>query len=131
MVSVDQYVNETNRHADVILPPVSALERDEVDVALPLVAIRNHIRFSPAAVPKREGGKEDWEILNGTHEAPRARDRDQGASVLARRAAGVARSGGRIGDRRRPLRDPPPRPDRRASPWDASSAPSTASTWGR
>ena len=65
MVSVDQYVNETNRHADVILPPVSALERDEVDVALPLVAIRNHIRFSPAAVPKREGGKEDWEILNG------------------------------------------------------------------
>ena len=65
MVSVDQYVNETNRHADVILPPVSALERDEIDVALPLVAIRNHIRFSPAAVPKREGGKEDWEILNG------------------------------------------------------------------
>ena len=65
MVSVDQYVNETNRHADVILPPVSALERDELDVALPLVAIRNHIRFSPAAVPKREGGKEDWEIING------------------------------------------------------------------
>jgi anaerobic selenocysteine-containing dehydrogenase len=65
MVSIDQYVNETNRHADVILPPVSALERDEVDVALPLVAIRNHIRFSPAAVPKRPGGKEDWEILNG------------------------------------------------------------------
>jgi anaerobic selenocysteine-containing dehydrogenase len=65
IVSIDQYVNETNRHADVILPPVSALERDEVDVALPLVAIRNHIRFSPAAVPKREGGKEDWQILNG------------------------------------------------------------------
>ncbi len=65
MVSVDQYINETNRHADVILPPVSALERDEVDVALPIVAVRNHIRFSPAAVPKREGGKEDWEILNG------------------------------------------------------------------
>lgn len=65
MVSVDQYVNETNRHADVILPPVSALERDEMDVVLPLVSVRNHIRFSPAAVPKREGGKEDWEIING------------------------------------------------------------------
>lgn len=65
MVSVDQYVNETNRHANVILPPVSALERDEVDVVLPLVSVRNHVRFSPAAVPKREGGKEDWEILNG------------------------------------------------------------------
>ena len=65
MVAIDGYVNETNRHADVILPPVSALERDELDVALPLVAIRNHIRFSPRAVPKRDGGREDWEILNG------------------------------------------------------------------
>lgn len=89
MVSIDQYVNETNRHADVILPPVSALERDEVDVALPLVAIRNHIRFSPAAVPKREGGKEDWEILNGLAKrlgrgiATRARAVSLGARVAS------------------------------------------------
>ena len=65
MVCIDQYVTETSRHADVILPPVSALERDECDVVFPLVSVRNHIRFSPAAVPKRDGGKEDWEILNG------------------------------------------------------------------
>lgn len=65
MVCVDQYVTETSRHADVILPPVSALERDEMDVVFPLVSVRNQARFSPAAVPKREGGKEDWEILNG------------------------------------------------------------------
>jgi anaerobic selenocysteine-containing dehydrogenase len=65
MVSVDQYVTETSRHANVILPPVSVLERDECDVVMPLVSVRNHIRFSPRAVPKRAGGKEDWEILNG------------------------------------------------------------------
>jgi anaerobic selenocysteine-containing dehydrogenase len=65
MVCVDQYVTETSKHADVILPPVSALERDEMDVVFPLVSVRNQIRFSPAAVPKRDGGKEDWEILNG------------------------------------------------------------------
>jgi anaerobic selenocysteine-containing dehydrogenase len=65
MVSVDQYVTETSRHADVILPPVSPLERGELDVVFPLVSVRNHVRYSPAALPKREGGKEDWEILNG------------------------------------------------------------------
>ncbi len=65
MVAVDQYVTETSRHADVILPPVSPLERDEMDIVMPLVSVRNHIRFSPAAVPKRAGGKDDWEILNG------------------------------------------------------------------
>jgi len=65
MVAIDQYVTETSRHADVILPPVSVLERGEVDVVFPLVSVRNTIRWNPAAVPKQEGGKEDWEILNG------------------------------------------------------------------
>jgi anaerobic selenocysteine-containing dehydrogenase len=64
-VAVDMYVTETTRHANVILPPVSALERSDVDIVMPAVAIRNHIRYSPAAVPKQEGGREDWEILNG------------------------------------------------------------------
>ncbi len=92
MVSVDQYVNETNRHADVILPAVSALERDELDVALPLVAIRNHIRFSPAAVPKREGGKEDWEILNGlTRRLGRGLATKARAASLGARLASPAR----------------------------------------
>jgi anaerobic selenocysteine-containing dehydrogenase len=65
MVSIDQYVTETSRHANVILPPVSALERDECDVVMPFVSVRNHIRFSPQAVPARAGGKADWQILNG------------------------------------------------------------------
>jgi anaerobic selenocysteine-containing dehydrogenase len=62
-VSVDMYVNETNRHADVILPPVSQLERDDLDIVFPAVSVRNHIRFSPAAVPKPKDGREDWQIL--------------------------------------------------------------------
>ncbi|UJA20238.1 molybdopterin-dependent oxidoreductase [Thermoleophilia bacterium SCSIO 60948] len=65
MVSIDPYITETSRHADVILPPVSPLERGEVDAVFPAVSVRNHVRWSPAAVPKRDGGKEDWEILNG------------------------------------------------------------------
>jgi anaerobic selenocysteine-containing dehydrogenase len=64
-VAVDMYVTETTRHANLILPPVSPLERSDVDIVMPAVAIRNHVRYSPAAVPKPTDGREDWEILNG------------------------------------------------------------------
>ncbi len=64
MVAIDMYVNETSRHAQVILPPVSALERDDLDLVFAAMSVRNHVRYSPAAVPKSPGGLEDWEILN-------------------------------------------------------------------
>jgi anaerobic selenocysteine-containing dehydrogenase len=62
-VSVDMYVTETSRHADVILPPVSHLERSDIDVVFPLVGVRNFIRYNPAALPAPADGKTDWEIL--------------------------------------------------------------------
>jgi anaerobic selenocysteine-containing dehydrogenase len=62
-VAIDMYVTETSRHADVILPPVSTLERSDIDIVMPLVSVRNHIRYSPAAVPKPKDGREDWQIL--------------------------------------------------------------------
>src|SRR5215211_1915139 len=62
-VAVDMYVTETTRHADVILPPVSTLERSDIDVVMPLVSVRNHIRHSPAAIRKPNGAREDWQIL--------------------------------------------------------------------
>jgi anaerobic selenocysteine-containing dehydrogenase len=62
-VAVDMYVTETTRHANVILPPVSTLERSDIDVVFPFVSVRNHIRYSPAAVPKPKDGREDWQIL--------------------------------------------------------------------
>ena len=61
--AVDMYVTETTRHAHVILPPVSHLERDDIDIVLPPFAIRNYIRYNPAALPRPDGGKTDWEIL--------------------------------------------------------------------
>jgi anaerobic selenocysteine-containing dehydrogenase len=63
-VAVDMYVTETTRHAHVILPPVSTLERSDIDVVMPVVSVRNHIRYSPSAVPKPKEGREDWQILN-------------------------------------------------------------------
>jgi anaerobic selenocysteine-containing dehydrogenase len=62
-VAIDMYVTETTRHAHVILPPVSHLERDDVDVVLSAVSVRNHIRYNPAALPAPSDGRTDWQIL--------------------------------------------------------------------
>ena len=55
MVAVDIYLNETTRHADVILPPTTALERDHYDLVFHVFAVRNTARFTPAVFPKPEG----------------------------------------------------------------------------
>src|SRR6516165_8779142 len=62
-VAVDMYVTETTRHADVILPPVTHLERSDVDIVFPALSVRNQIRYNPAALPAPSDGKTDWEIL--------------------------------------------------------------------
>ncbi len=62
MAAIDIYVNETTRHADVILPPTSALERDHYDLVFHTLAVRNTARFTPALLPKPKGARHDWEI---------------------------------------------------------------------
>ena len=52
MAAIDIYVNETTRHADVILPPTTALERDHYDIVFHGLAVRNTARFTPAALPE-------------------------------------------------------------------------------
>jgi len=51
MVSVDPYLNETTRHADVVLPPPSALERSHYDVAFTGISVRNVANYSPPVFP--------------------------------------------------------------------------------
>ncbi len=63
MVSIDIYINETTRHANIILPPTGVFEHAQFDPIFHLVAIRNTIRFAPALLPKPEGTLHDWEIL--------------------------------------------------------------------
>ena len=46
MVSLDIYLNETSRHADVILPGTSPLEDAHYDVAFSQLSYRNHARYS-------------------------------------------------------------------------------------
>jgi len=63
MVSVDFYINETTRFANVILPPPSPLQKDTYDIALYQLAIRNVAKYSPAATEKPEEQPHEWEIL--------------------------------------------------------------------
>jgi anaerobic selenocysteine-containing dehydrogenase len=63
MVSVDPYLNETTRHAHLILPPTSPLEHSHYDIALSGFAVRNVAHYSPPLFPKPEGAWHDHEIL--------------------------------------------------------------------
>ncbi len=65
MVAVDPYINETTRHADVILPPTPPLERDHYDLAFYLLAVRNVARWNPAVLPRPDDARHDWEIFRG------------------------------------------------------------------
>lgn len=78
MVSIDFYINETTRHADIILPPTGQLEHAQFDPIFQAVAVRNVVKFTPPLVPKPEGTLHDWEILNGlTTRLNRLRARDR------------------------------------------------------
>ncbi|MFE5484844.1 molybdopterin oxidoreductase family protein [Streptomyces sp. NPDC056527] len=77
MVAVDPYLNETTRHADVVLPPPPPSRSAHFDFAFNNFAVRNQARFTPAAVPLEEGRMDECEIharlilaVSGMHGAP-------------------------------------------------------------
>jgi anaerobic selenocysteine-containing dehydrogenase len=63
MVSVDIYLNETTRHADVILPGSSPLRRPHYDFAFNQLAVRNVANYSPPLFPLPEGTPDEWQVL--------------------------------------------------------------------
>ena len=62
-VAIDYYVNESTRHADVILPPTTALEREEFDLVFPAVSVRNHVRWGERVVDPDPDSRSDADIL--------------------------------------------------------------------
>ena len=63
MVSVDIYLNETSRRADVILPAPSALQKEQCDITFYGLSVRNIINYSPAILPLADGQPDEWEII--------------------------------------------------------------------
>jgi anaerobic selenocysteine-containing dehydrogenase len=63
-VAVDMYVTETTRHADIILPPVSPLEReDEINILYTVYSVRNNLRYDARVFEPPADGLEDWQIM--------------------------------------------------------------------
>jgi anaerobic selenocysteine-containing dehydrogenase len=63
MVSVDPYLNETSRHADVVLPPPPPSQSPHHDFAFNTLAVRNQVRYTRPAVPLEPGRMAETEIL--------------------------------------------------------------------
>ena len=109
MVSIDPYLNETTRHADVILPPPPPSQSPHFDFALNNLAVHNNVRYSPPALPL-DGRPDEAEILSrialvlygvGVDGDPSLVDEQVIATTLAKETAdpdltGVGSSGRRV-----------------------------------
>ncbi len=83
MVSTDIYLNETTRHADVVLPGQSPLEDFHFPIPFMAMSVRNVARFSPAVFDTEEGRPAEWQIMyqlaliiSGQDETTSTRDYD-------------------------------------------------------
>jgi anaerobic selenocysteine-containing dehydrogenase len=64
MVSIDPYLNETTRHAHVILPPAPPLSRGHYPLPLYAFSVRNIAKYSAAVIQRKAHERHDWEILS-------------------------------------------------------------------
>jgi anaerobic selenocysteine-containing dehydrogenase len=96
MVSIDIYVNETTRHAHLVLPPRSALERGHYDLVFHALAVRNTVKWSEPVVDPDPDTREDWDILYELS----ARLAGKKRGLLGERAAALALRMGRLGSTR-------------------------------
>ncbi|MFE2977026.1 molybdopterin-dependent oxidoreductase [Streptomyces sp. NPDC059258] len=93
MVSVDPYLNETSRHADVVLPPPPPSQSAHFDFAFNSFAVHNQVRYTRAAVPLEGGRMDESEIharlilaVGGMHGAPPAAVDDLAVDTALTRA---------------------------------------------
>ena len=95
MVSVDPYVNETSRHADVILPPPPPSRSAHFDFAFYDFAVRNVANYSPPLLPLDGGARTESEILLRLMSIAEGHGWD--VDVAARQAAELAREAAKAG----------------------------------
>ena len=63
LLCLDVYVNETSRHADVILPGPTPMRHSHYDLAFYQLAVRNIANYTPALMESEAGTPEEWETL--------------------------------------------------------------------
>ena len=87
MVSIDFYINETTRHAHLILPPTFALERDHFDLVFHMLAIRNTVKYCEPLFPRQADQRHDWEICEALASRLESLDPARRPPALARLAS--------------------------------------------
>ena len=117
MVSIDPYLNETTRHADVILPPPPPSQSAHFDFALNNLAVRNNVRYSPPVLPLARSARRGRDPVADRAHAVRCRCRRRSR---CRRRTGHRNDTGE-GDRRSRLTCR--RPSRRRTDRDAHARP--------
>lgn len=116
-VAVDIYVNETTRHAHLILPPASPLTQYHYDAVFSTLAVRRVARLNTPLRPVAPDERADWQIVNGlcaSHAAAQGKSFTPLPEPRAMIAAALAR--GPTGCRSRRCKTPPT-----DSIWDRSS----------
>ena len=68
-LAIDVYVNETTRHADLILPPAPPLTQPHYDLVFNVFAVRRVAKLSPALMPQAAHERADWEIFDALGKA--------------------------------------------------------------
>ncbi len=63
MVSLDPWITATSRHAHLILPPLSPLERDHFGLAFHALSVRNTVKYSPPLFEPASGSYDDWQTI--------------------------------------------------------------------
>ena len=63
-VAIDFYINETTRHAHLILPPTSPLEREHYDLVFHTLAVRDTAKWSEPVFAKPADARHEWQIVN-------------------------------------------------------------------
>lgn len=69
MVSIDIYLNETSKLANIILPPATGLEVELYDLVFHTLSVRNTSKYSEALFKPEKGAKFDWEIFRALRKA--------------------------------------------------------------
>jgi anaerobic selenocysteine-containing dehydrogenase len=68
MVSLDIYLNETSKYADIILPTTTGLETIHYDLAFHQLAVKNTSKFCEPLFEKEANQRHDWQVLNALTE---------------------------------------------------------------
>jgi anaerobic selenocysteine-containing dehydrogenase len=64
MVSLDFYVNETNRHADYVLPATTFLEREDIPIAFLGLFSTPFIQVTKPVVPPAGEARQEWQVID-------------------------------------------------------------------